>query len=393
MHLVEVYANSSGVKLDKNPVEPYYKFAPLPEKYITINPSSGMESKNYDHYGLVMDFLMPFFEKMGISFVQLGLPKDPYLPGCIDFRYLELEQSNYVVKNALMHLGNDSVMGHVAGKYGTPTCILFGPTYANVCKPYYHTENSIFIESHRNGNRASHSRSENPKTINLINPEDVASAVLKILNIDEEIKYKSIHIGKDFSNPVVEIIPDFDVAGGYKGFPFVVRMDLHFNEENLARILNSRKAGIITNKPININLLRALKQNVAFIDYEVDSAKSCDIEFVKFLNKEFSLIDGGKRISLYKVSCRDSAEDVGDLKLLLFDYEPLKLKEKIEQPPEIRYKRLRTNSPLLSKGEEYASDWHWKHSYPLEDGESFTPTNPEQDFLSFINNFYIYEVK
>ena len=53
MHLIEQYALSCGVKIDKPHIET--SFFPVPsEKYITVHASSGMESKNYDYYDDVM---------------------------------------------------------------------------------------------------------------------------------------------------------------------------------------------------------------------------------------------------------------------------------------------------------------------------------------------------
>ena len=49
MHLVENYALTAGVKIDKPHIEPL--FYPIDsEKYITLHAGSGMESKNYDYY-------------------------------------------------------------------------------------------------------------------------------------------------------------------------------------------------------------------------------------------------------------------------------------------------------------------------------------------------------
>ena len=58
MHLVEQYALSCGVKIDKPQVET--SFFPLPfDKYIILHASSGMPSKNYDYFEDVIETIYP----------------------------------------------------------------------------------------------------------------------------------------------------------------------------------------------------------------------------------------------------------------------------------------------------------------------------------------------
>ena len=81
MHLLEQYALSCGVKIDKPFVEVNY--FPLPFKdYIIIHPSSGMEAKNYDHYVDVVELIYPVLKQNSIEIVQIGGEKDPFLPHC-----------------------------------------------------------------------------------------------------------------------------------------------------------------------------------------------------------------------------------------------------------------------------------------------------------------------
>ena len=48
MNLAQTYSLNTGFKLNK--LKPQESFYPVPDKYITIQTSSGMESKNYDYY-------------------------------------------------------------------------------------------------------------------------------------------------------------------------------------------------------------------------------------------------------------------------------------------------------------------------------------------------------
>ena len=75
MHILERYALSCGVKIDKPQI--YTKFYPNNfGKYITLQASSGMESKNYDFYQEVVEILSPHLKQLGIEVLQIGSAKD-----------------------------------------------------------------------------------------------------------------------------------------------------------------------------------------------------------------------------------------------------------------------------------------------------------------------------
>ena len=66
MHLLEQYALSCGVKIDRPFVQCNYFPVPF-DDYIIIHPSSGMSAKNYDHYSEVVGLILPYLNKAGIS--------------------------------------------------------------------------------------------------------------------------------------------------------------------------------------------------------------------------------------------------------------------------------------------------------------------------------------
>jgi ADP-heptose:LPS heptosyltransferase len=75
MHLIEQYALSCGVKIDKPHIETC--FYPIAEnKYITLHASSGMQAKNYDYYNDVMEMILPHLNSQGIKVIQIGGKED-----------------------------------------------------------------------------------------------------------------------------------------------------------------------------------------------------------------------------------------------------------------------------------------------------------------------------
>ena len=147
-HLVETYANMCNVDVGKpfiKIVEPSLEVKDLlPKEYITIHTTGGQNGlKDYDYFQKVVD-------KLSIPVVQIGGSEDKNLENVIDLRgKTTFNQTAWVIKNAKMHLGVDSFPAHLAGVVGTPSVILFGATWSNLCKPYW--GNTIILEPKNRG--------------------------------------------------------------------------------------------------------------------------------------------------------------------------------------------------------------------------------------------------
>ena len=189
MHLVEQYALSCGVKI----AEPFIEtnFFPLPfEKYVIIHPSSGMDAKNYDYYKDVIELCLPYFKKNDIHLVQIGTTKDIPLPHCHSVQGVtSLNQAAYLIKNCLLLIGNDSFSTHVAGGFNKKLVSLYSVLYKECCSPYWgDKKNQILLQADREGDKPSFSATEPQKVVNNILPEDIASGVLKLLKIKNNLK-------------------------------------------------------------------------------------------------------------------------------------------------------------------------------------------------------------
>jgi len=182
MNLLERYSLSTGFKINK--LFPDENFYPVPSKYITIQTSSGMESKNYDYYSDVLDVIAPKLKEMGYEILHIGRDCKEY-PYCVNLiNQLNINQTFYVLRNSKLHLGNDSFAVHLAGLHDVPIVALYGPTTAINHGPHFR-KNSKLIESHRNGKNPSFSAQESPKTINYIKPEEVINEVFEKLGVDK----------------------------------------------------------------------------------------------------------------------------------------------------------------------------------------------------------------
>ena len=287
--LAEVYARACGIDPSQiGHMEIMEKYYPLPfQNYFTIQAGSGQGAKNYDYWNSVIELLIPLLQQNNITLVQIGGKDDIPLKYCHNLLgQTDTNQSFYIVNRSLFHFGNDSFAAHVVGDKGLPLVECFGETCARNHSPFtYNKDKSIFIESHRNDNLPTFASNESPKTINYIKPEDVAKAVFQILSINYTSPISTWFIGSNYNAFILEFVPDHDLPPSFMPEnPVTVRLDLHFDEVKMATAtMSGRKVNIVTNKPININLLRNIKSNILGINYEINL--NDDLSYIKDLKK------------------------------------------------------------------------------------------------------------
>lgn len=390
MNLIETYATSSGLKIGEPFI--YEKFFPIPfEKYVLIHAGGGQRAKQYDLYEEVLTLLIPILSKEGYNVLQIGAEDDPKLNFIADLRgSSSLGQTAYLIRNASLLIGNDSCNAHMASHFKTPHLVLFGSTSPKNHAPAFGGK-SIYLESHRNGNKPSFVSEENPKTINFIKPEEIANAALKLLNLEQRINIETLYIGPKFPIRFLELVMDTVMnPQAFPGAVPVARMDYLFDEDMLANNLQGRAFGIVTNKPINIELLKTFKRNIAGVVYLIEEGSST--KFVK------DLMNNGIG---YQVATYVQGEELGKLKLEFFDYgiidaRTTPTKDTLENSDKMDISSLcKTNKFLLSKDEIFLSKKLWQEHKPTPSFEenSFLLDLEDADLLKEIQHYYIYNAK
>lgn len=387
MHILEQYSLACGVKIKK----PFIleKFFPLPfDKYIVFHAPSKFPSRKYDHWQKVLSFVKPYLEKENINIVQIG-NKDEQIFS--NFCYAvngqtDFNQLAFLVKNSILLLGIDSFPIHLAGYYNKPLVGLYCNMYKEHSKPYWGDEkNQILIESHKNGLKPSYSAVEKEKTINLIKPEEIAVKVLGLLNIDHDIKIESLFFGENHSDPIIEMIPSNPVDISNLDIPHInVRMDQFFNLEVLEQQLNISKCCILTNKQIDLNLIKKYKNQIVKIIFFID--KDFDSKYIIEFNN--TGID-------YEVVSFESAEEINKLKINYMDICDIlrvdieKIKEKISKI-DIRTSKFSSSKKTLFKNKVFPSLYHAKMDISHKDSDVFDMVNDDL-FVRDLNFYYIFK--
>jgi len=282
MHLIERYATACGVKIDKPYI--YDTFFPINvEKYISFQPFSKYQSKNYDYWDEVVAIIFPYLQQNNITLVHIGAKDDKAINNTLNLcGQTNIPQSAYIIKNGIMHVGADSFAAHIASGYGKKIVALYSNNNINNVKPYWTKPEDMVLLNPEINKKPQYSVNETPKSINNIKPEAIAEGILKLLNIPYGNLPNTVYIGNEYVNKTLEIIPDKPINPAQIGIDtLIIRMDYTFNEQVLELFLQQKKCIIFTNKPINEELLKKYKQNIPQLIYIVE--KDNDASFAKTL--------------------------------------------------------------------------------------------------------------
>ena len=221
-----------------------------------------------------------------------------------------------------------------------------------------------------------------PKTINTIYPERVSEQILDFLKIPHNLTpLEPFFIGEKYGSSCLEVVPDFVPDPTFLAQTLInVRMDYHFDEDNLLALANNRKISIIFDQPINLDKLKLIKGSLNHFFYFV--TLDTDAQYLKDLQKLgipiTLLYKGVEEISQIRLHLLDMIVEEVEEKTL----EKLDNKEKVDDST--YYKSAKA---LFSNGKEYSSKAAWKRGVPAKQEQKIINC-PE--FWEEIDHFKLY---
>ena len=291
MHILETYALASGSKIDKPFI--YTKYAPLPfDNYITVQSCGKAQSRQYEYWQEVIDFIKPALDEMGIAIVQVGSKEEPALVGVLPLNgQTDLGQLSYVISRSKLHLGVDSCGIHIASAFDIPMVAIYGNSDPRCCGPFFGNKEKQSIITPFDFEKVypSYADAEPKKAIDTLKPEKIASEVLKLLGADLrfEIIHKTALRGPNYTHGNIQCIPDAVTSFKDSGVNnMIMRMDLVFDQDVLVNQLSKSKCSIITRKPILPDILEKFRSNITEVIYILDETH--DPSFVETL-KSFGI--------------------------------------------------------------------------------------------------------
>jgi hypothetical protein len=383
MNFAETYLNSCGLEKPAKTkiIKPESLFYPIPDKYITIHNGSGLPSKNYSFYTLVINQIIEKLKEQSIQIVQVGTREEELLPNVVDYRgKTNLLQCNYVIENSMLHIGNDSCWVHVAGLYNVPSVSIYGACYVQNSKPLYYNPKSIFL-SDLGDKKPCYSKFDRNYLVDNIKPEQVSKSVLSILGLEDNILTKTLFINNRFNSPILNIIPSEKITK-LINFPIFVRMDITHDENFLLKFLNfcSKKninVSIICDKEINPNILLRFKKNISSLSFKIKTLK-VDKQFIKFVKNNFNL----------KVIYCGKINKLNDIRFDLLDITEVLFQTDQEKQPDLVGFNFKSSCLYLSNDVFYPSLYHFKNKISEN---SKTPSVKEKDFWCDLQNYWIYD--
>ena len=354
MHLLNTYALYCGAKINKSFI--YESYFPLPfQKYITFQAETPHDGRNYQYWQDVIDMIVPILSKMNIAVIQSGIPKEfPYQRTINLLGQTNVHQLAYLIKNSMLHFGPDSFGVHLSSHYNIPVVALYSISMPEVAGPYFGDKNRqiLFKAYERVGNKKpSNSPQESPKSINTIRPEEIANAIFKLLDINVTIPFETVFTGTRYSAKTIrELVPDSQHMIPFPEQPIELRYDLSHDVNLLTYHLNYlQKAIIVTDIPIDVNILKHFKSRIGMVMYEV--VKDDSPEFAK------TIVSTG--VNLYLFS-KLPPEEVQKKKISYYEYGNINslllpnpdIVNKLKLDSELYYRSCRF---MFSKGKTFGS--------------------------------------
>lgn len=364
MQLIENYALQLGQKIDKiYTLEKYYPI--IFDKFIVFSPFS-KPSKNYDNWSEVLSLIYPILEKNNIKILQVGSNNETPLPYCYNTQgTTNWGQLQFLISKSQLVLSTDSASAHLAGHYNKNLVVLISNNFSQCVSPYFGDKcKQIILEPDRTTKNPSFMLDEGVnKQVNEIKPEIIASSVCKLLDLEFNYAYKSVFIGANYQNRQIEMVPDYVINISNLGIQqMIVRMDYLFNEDNLFGQLNHCKCSIVTDRPINLQLLKRCRPNIVEIIYNLKSDPELNLDFCKSISE--------LKIPLRLMSFLEEKE-INKYKFDLIDIGIIqKRNNKIPENLDLKNLYSKSNRFILSRQKVYSSRYHYINDLPIERLES-----------------------
>jgi hypothetical protein len=382
MRLLDTYATNTGSKIDRPFI--YTKFFPLPqEKFITFQAQTPYDSRNYSYWQEVINLIHPYLIKNNIHILQVGTKDEKSFNGAASLLgQTSINQLGYIIENAVLHFGADSLCVHLASYFDKPIVALYSISNPNVAGPHFGDKSKhVLLKGYeRVGNKKpSYSQIENPKSIDTIKPEEIAENILNLLDIKHSKLPETIYFGIDYNVKSLEVIPEQNL--NIDSIPVenpIIRMDYNFDENVFEKIVALKKSIVFTDKPIKKNLINKYKANISQLIYIID--ENNDVNFVKTLKNNsinytlLSFLDE-EVLNKYKL-------DYMDYNLIVNRKHKTKEETNIKDVDNLYYKSSRL---IYSAKGQFISRYDWIHG-----NGNRVVDNP--DFWKEADNFYIFRL-
>ena len=376
MNLLKSFKTTTGLEPGKAHI--YEKIFPLPfDNYIILETQSADPNKNYCFWSRIIELIKPILAKENINIIHFIDDKRYHFDDIYIDSSVLLTQKAYLLTKAKLFCGASKIYSLICSEYGIKQCYLKYDYYVDNISEQENVINSDF--------KRKNFANPTPSPINNIRPEEIAKKIIKMLfNYEPEFD-NTISIGRVYATQSIEIIPDnvFNIKSDGKN-EIVIRMDYLFSEDNLDKQLDLLSASVVTNKPINKNILIRHSRKIKKLYYKIE--KDSDAEFVDLLESlgiDFELIT-----SL-------TEEDLNKEKIKYMDFKKINrlnvLDLKFLDGLDKSKVYFKSNKIVVKSGKTFCSRWHAKamiSSENVRNSKSEVPSFTDESFKEEADYFY-----
>ena len=376
MNLLKSFKTTTGLEPGKAHI--YEKIFPLPfDNYIILETQSADPNKNYCFWSRIIELIKPILTKENVNIIHFIDDKRYHFDDIYIDSSVLLAQKAYLLTKAKLFCGASKIYSLICSEYGIKQCYLKYDYYVDNISEQENVINSDF--------KRKNFANPTPSPINNIRPEEIAKKIIKMLfNYEPEFD-NTISIGRVYATQSIEIIPDnvFNIKSDGKN-EIVIRMDYLFSEDNLDKQLDLLSASVVTNKPINKNILIRHSRKIKKLYYKIE--KDSDAEFVDLLESlgiDFELIT-----SLIE-------EDLNKEKIKYMDFKKINrlnvLDLKFLDGLDKSKVYFKSNKIVVKSGKTFCSRWHAKamiSSENVRNSKSEVPSFIDESFKEEADYFY-----
>ena len=156
--------------------------------------------------------------------------------------------------------------------------------------------------------------------------------------------FKTIRAGNTYGNSFLEVVPNFFPSDSIKGQNCIVRGDIHFDINNIARFCQLCPVALHVNDTFDYGFFKYLKNLKQLVFIYEDKYKDID------LNNFFNFVKNHKINLSIVFASKDKIEDV---RLKYFDFNVL---ERSWEKEKIKDCKFLSKKIFVDKGEQYLSE-------------------------------------
>ena len=379
-HIIEEYEKSLGVKRDKPVINRH--FFPIDcEKFVLFYAPRDVPAKKYKHYFIVVDLLKSFCKENGYKIYQFGKEED-LIPN-VDKIYSDLSfrQQAYLISKASIFVSVDNVYSQYASSQKIPMVNLFSNVYSSVTRGAW--QNKQFNIEPEWKVKPCLQQIDPEQSIDSIMPESVVSGIIKLLQSDSKINFKTLHIGESFYSTALDIVPtDYKNLDIFHNKILNIRADYEINDQSFLTYIHHHKCNIFfRNKVIHPNLIEKVIHNIqkiTFIFDELDNpVEESYFEILKSLNIEIEILL--------------TNEDLLQKARLMYFDQIVKLYKPVIKKPEYISENANFFSlkRVIEGDKSYLSKAHWQKREIVLDKITKIVDTPE--YWEELDYYYIYE--